>query len=294
MYDKLDKCPLCNSKRIKNFIICTDYFLSGESFAISQCEDCNLEFTNPRPGEEFLSNYYQSTDYISHSNKGNSLINRIYKLIRIYTINKKVKLINSYQPKKGNILDFGCGTGEFLYACKQSGWVINGIELEKTARDQAESIIERTIYRSLTNIPEENQFDAITLWHVLEHISDLNNFLKTLKKNLAPNGTLFVAVPNNKSWDAIHYKKYWAAYDVPRHFYHFNQTSFRNLCDKHALKLKSTIPMKFDSFYISLLSEKYKNGKTNYLRSIINGSLSNNYAKLHQNNYSSLIYILKK
>jgi len=294
MYDKLENCPLCKSSNIKNSIICTDHFLSGESFAISQCQDCKLEFTNPRPKEELLPDYYKSPDYISHANKGNSIINKTYQLVRGYTLNTKVKLINSVYQNRGSILDFGCGTGEFLAACKKSDWNVSGIEPESKARVQAEFLIGQKILSNLKRIPADTQFNVITLWHVLEHIAGLNKFLKSIKKKLAEKGRIVIAVPNNQSWDALHYKEYWAAYDVPRHLYHFNQESIYNLCEKHGLKLLQTVPMKFDSYYISLLSEKYKIGRSNYIKSFINGSLSNIYAKKNQNNYSSLIYILKK
>jgi len=294
MYDKLENCPLCKSSNIKNSIICTDHFLSGESFAISQCQDCKLEFTNPRPKEELLPDYYKSPDYISHANKGNSIINKTYQLVRGYTLNTKVKLINSVYQNRGSILDFGCGTGEFLAACKKSDWNVSGIEPESKARVQAEFLIGQKILSNLKRIPADTQFNVITLWHVLEHIAGLNKFLKSIKKKLAEKGRIVIAVPNNQSWDALHYKEYWAAYDVPRHLYHFNQESIYNLCEKHGLKLLQTVPMKFDSYYISLLSEKYKSGRSNYIKSFINGSLSNIYAKKNQNNYSSLIYILKK
>ena len=293
MYNKLDKCPLCKSTKFKNLIICKDHFLSGESFAISYCEQCKLEFTNPRPADELLHKYYQSAEYISHSNKATTLQNKVYKLIRKYTIKQKVKSINQY-VKKSALLDYGCGTGEFLSACKQDGWKVTGIEPEIIARDQAHSLVGDSLYDNINNMLKDVSYDAITLWHVLEHVPDLNFLIRNLKRILTHNGIIFVAVPNNHSWDAKHYKEFWAAYDIPRHLYHFNQESFKNLCEIHSLKIISIIPMKFDSYYVSLLSEKYKFQKNNYLKSIINGSLSNNYARLNQNNYSSLIYILKK
>jgi len=293
MYKKINKCPLCKSKNIKNLIICKDHLVSGESFAINECNDCSFKFTNPRPVDEELSKYYQSEDYISHTNKANSLRHLLYKTVRNYTLNKKLKLINNLS-KKGNILDVGCGTGEFLQVCSDNLWNIHGVEMDQQAREKAEKLLNIDIYKDLYVCEHFNTYQVITLWHVLEHIPDIHNTIKYLKKLLTKQGRILFALPNIDSFDAHKYKEFWAAYDVPRHLYHFNQNTFGKLMKTHGMKVKTIVPMRFDAFYVSLLSERYKNKYFNYIKSIINGCKSNSYASKNNNNYSSLIYIVKK
>jgi len=289
MYEKLEVCPSCKNTNFKNYLICSDHSVSGESFALSKCTKCELVFTNPRPDEEALPKYYESKEYISHTNKANSFINLIYKIARHFTIRSKIKLINSYH-NKGTILDYGCGTGHFLKSCESKGWTTYGYEPDKNARAIAESnglhIIEKI---KKTNA----KYDIITAWHVIEHVSDLRKTIKKLRSALNENGHLIIAVPNIESYDARYYKENWAAYDVPRHLYHFNQKSFGKLIAKSKLTMVKTLPMKLDAYYISMISEKYINGKNNLLSALRIGRLSNKEAK-KSGEYSSLIYILKK
>lgn len=293
MYFKNDNCPVCGSADIKNFIICKDHFLSEESFAINECNQCAFRFTNPRPIDSELEKYYDSKDYISHSTRSNNLLDFMYKVVRGYTLKNKLKLINSLS-EPGNLLDVGCGTGEFLQICNQKGWKISGIEINQQARNNAEKKLNQKIFRDLQEIKGEGNFLIITLWHVLEHLPHVNEAISHLKMLLSNKGYLIIAIPNYESYDANKYKNFWAAYDVPRHLSHFNQKSFKTLAKAHDLKIKNILPMKLDAFYISLLSEKYKYNRSNYLKSLLTGLKSNSYARKNNNNYSSLIYILKK
>jgi len=293
MFEKLDHCPLCNSGHFSNYLICKDHSVSEENFAIVKCNECQLLFTNPRPTPAELSKYYDSEEYISHQNKSNSLINSIYKLARVFTLRGKINLINQHSTK-GNILDIGCGTGHFLTKCIKDGWQATGIEPNQTAKKLAtENGIQ--VYEELKEIDTSIKYKVISMWHVLEHVTDLNFYLKTIHKLLDKNGTFFVAVPNINSKDADIYKEKWAAYDVPRHLYHFSQQTMRALMKKHGFKISGIIPMKLDSFYVSLLSEKYKGkGLSRFITAFSNGLKSNSYAKHNNNNYSSLIYIIRK
>lgn len=293
MFEKIEACPVCKSDKITNHIICKDHMITDESFFITQCSNCSFLFTNPRPNSENISKYYQSEEYISHSNKANNLINFIYKITRHFTISQKLRLINTVSKKK-SLLDFGCGTGEFINKCKKKGWNINGVEPDTFAREKAKSLTNSDILSNIDDLKQIKQISLITLWHVLEHIPELNHTLAKLKSKLTKNGKILIAVPNYESYDAKHYKEYWAAYDVPRHLYHFSVKTMTLLLKNHGLKIYKIIPMKLDSFYVSLLSEKYKNGKSNYLTSIINGYTSNIHAAKNKNNYSSLIYIAGK
>lgn len=288
MYEKLEVCPSCNNSNFNNHIICTDHTVSGESFALVQCSTCSLVFTNPRPDENSIGKYYESDQYISHTNKANSFINVVYKLVRSYTLHNKTKLLKKYSATT-SIFDYGCGTGDFLLACKRKGWKTIAYEPDQDARKLCK---EKGL--SLTeNLESIDKVDVITAWHVIEHVSQLNDTIKALRKKLNKKGTLIIAVPNIESYDASYYKEHWAAYDVPRHLYHFSQQSFGKLIANNKLKLIDTLPMKFDSYYVSMLSEKYKTGKSGIIKGLKTGFKSNNEAK-KSGEYSSLIYVLKK
>jgi 2-polyprenyl-3-methyl-5-hydroxy-6-metoxy-1,4-benzoquinol methylase len=296
MYEKLIECPVCGGSNITNHKVVLDHSVSHESFVITICDSCQFQFTNPRPTEEEIGKYYQSEDYISHNDKGNSPVNLVYKLARNFAIKSKNQLINSISKNaKGRILDFGCGTGTFLTAMKKDGWTIEGVETNIKARQIAEEATKQDIYKNLSSLNIKNKkFNVITLWHVLEHIHQLNDTIATLKSLLKEKGVIIIAVPNISSYDQNLYQEKWAAYDVPRHLYHFNTDSMKTLMLKHGLKVKKVYPMKLDAYYISLLSEKYKTDKNKYIKALLNGYRSNTYASNNDNNYSSLIFKIKK
>lgn len=290
MYEKIEVCPSCKYTHFRNHMICKDYSVSGESFAIVECSKCGLYITNPRPNPESIGLYYKSENYISHTNKGNNLINRIYKIVRNISFERKFKLVQSYSTGL-DVLDYGCGTGHFLRYIKKKGKEGIGVEPNVAASEIATEISGLEIFPNLGNI--KKKFDVITAWHVLEHVHDLKGTIKLLKKRLKKDGYLFIAVPNIKSYDANYYKEHWAGLDVPRHFYHFSKESFKVLAKKTKLSILDIHPMKFDSYYVSLLSEKYKNGKNNYLNAYKLGRKSNQEAA-RTGEYSSLIYVLQK
>lgn len=294
MFEKLEKCPLCESGHFTNYLICKDHSVSKEEFAIVQCNDCRFLFTNPRPHPDSLHQYYESDEYISHQNKGNSIINILYRIARYFTLKRKVNLVNKYSEHKGHLLDFGCGTGHFLDAANKDKWKTTGLEPNVIARKQAEAK-QLNVVESIEHLPTDKKFDLITMWHVLEHIPNLNTTLSKLYKMLSKKGTLIVAVPNHNSYDARIFDKYWAGYDVPRHLYHFDHESIKNLMKKYKLKVKHILPMKLDAYYVSLLSNKYKhNGHIKPVKSLITGYKSNASAIKNELNYSSNIYIIRK
>lgn len=291
MTEILSKCPLCKSEHIETERTVKDYSVSKEEFSLYQCSHCEFLFTNPRPDQTQISRYYQSDQYISHANKSNSPINFIYKLVRNYTLRKKVRLINSLTQGR-RLLDFGCGTGHFLAISKKNNWNISGLETDPSARKIAAEKTSVNIY-SETNQIVGNQYDIITLWHVLEHVHELRETMIILSGALSESGKMIVAVPNHKSYDAGKYGKYWAAYDVPRHLYHFEKKTMKNLAHQHGLKIVNILPMKFDAYYVSMLSEKYKTDALNPVKIFINSCKSNIYAN-KSGEYSSLIYVLSK
>lgn len=295
--ERLTKCPLCKSGLFLNHAEVKDHAISKETFLLCQCSRCSLIFTNPRPDIESINKYYESEDYISHQNRSNNFTNILYKLVRKFTVKNKVSLINRINPSKGKLLDIGCGTGYFLKEASKQNWRVTGIEPNEGARNIS---LEKNIkvYQSLEEIKKDKKFDVITLFHVLEHIHELRKTGKQLLKHLKNYGTMLIAVPNQKSFDAIHYENNWAALDVPRHLYHFNKTSMDKFAEEIGMKIVDIKPMKFDSFYVSMLSEKYQNPKSGSVIRLFNGFkrgyISNKWAKSNENNYSSLLYVLKK
>lgn len=295
--ERLNKCPLCSSGLFLNHTEVQDFSVSKENFMLCKCTSCHLIFTNPRPDIKNIEKYYQSEDYISHQNKSTNLINILYKWVRNVTIKSKVSWLNRYTEKKGSLLDIGCGTGYFLSAAKRNGWKVYGIEPNDTARKIAADK-KLKISENIDEFKKNKKFDAISLYHVLEHIHNLRKTGKKIVELLKDNGTLFIAVPNLASYDAKSYGTHWAAYDVPRHLYHFNQDTLKAFAEEIGLQIVAIEPLKFDSYYVSLLSENYLNPKSNKLVRMINafikGYKSNTWAKKNNKNYSSLLFILKK
>ena len=287
----LNKSPLDNSELIQ-FLSCKDYTVSQKEFTIWKDSRNDFLVTTPRPTEKELHKYYESAAYISHTDSSRSLVDKAYQLVRYFTLRRKLNLINSFKLDKKSILDVGAGTGDFLRLCQRKGWHIDGVEPNLQAKRIAEDKLSHTIQERITDL-KATQYNVITLWHVLEHIPDLIETMQRLKELLKPEGRLVIAVPNHKSFDANHYKEYWAAYDVPRHFWHFSQVAMRTLVSKTDMIIEQTHPMKFDAYYVSLLSEKYKSGSMNLVRAYITGLRSNLKAR-RSNEYSSLIYIIKK
>lgn len=292
--EQISNCPICKNKQFKKYLEVEDHTVSQEKFQIVECMNCGFKFTNPRPNQEEIGKYYKAESYISHTNTTKSVIAKIYHTVRKYTLKNKVDLINRLSPQKGKLLDVGCGTGMFLNEARENGWIVKGIEPNSDARRIAEDINKTIIETEILTSFKNEKFKIITLWHVLEHIHLLNETINWLKERILENGIIIIAVPNYESKDAKIYREQWAAYDVPRHLYHFSQKSIKELFEREGLKLVETLPMKFDSFYVSMLSTKYQTGRINYVKAFFAGLKSNQYAKSHNNNYSSLIYVLKK
>jgi 2-polyprenyl-3-methyl-5-hydroxy-6-metoxy-1,4-benzoquinol methylase len=291
---QITNCPVCGHAQNQSYLVCKDYTVSQESFSIHACCSCGFKFTNPIPGTDKLGGYYQSEDYISHSDTDKGVVSKLYKLVRSYTIGAKVKSINKL-VSRGTILDYGCGTGAFLSACAADGWKTFGVEPDSGARNLAAKKMPNVFAskEELLGAHAGQKFDAISLWHVLEHVVDLNNTLELLSRALSQNGALIIALPNYRSYDAKYYREYWAAYDVPRHLYHFDKESISRLLMKHGFELKEVKPMLFDSFYVSLLSEKYKNGKGNLIKAFSIGLISN-LSALFSKEHSSKVYVFKR
>ncbi|MGK0412955.1 MAG: 2-polyprenyl-3-methyl-5-hydroxy-6-metoxy-1,4-benzoquinol methylase [Polaribacter sp.] len=276
-------------KNLQPFLDCKDYTVSSEIYQIKKNVIFDMLVTLPVPKN--LAAYYKSENYISHTDSNKSLLDKVYQAVKNITLKRKLKLINSFTTSSKNILDVGAGTGDFLSVCKNNSWNVFGTEPSLDARNIAEQ--KGIILNEDLSEVQNQKFDVITLWHVLEHVGNLQEYILALHTLLSENGRLLIAVPNFKSDDSKYYKEHWAAFDVPRHLWHFSQTAISKLFSEVNMVVTKTIPMKFDAYYVALLSEKYKTGKMNPIQSFYRGCISNWRAK-KTNEYSSLIYVLKK
>jgi 2-polyprenyl-3-methyl-5-hydroxy-6-metoxy-1,4-benzoquinol methylase len=275
---------------VTTYIKVKDHSVSGEEFELLLDKELQLLKTSPQPTAENLGRYYESDDYISHTDGRRSLFEKLYHAVKQKALRDKIKLIQGSKPSKGKLLDIGAGTGDFLAVAKTNGWEITGIEPSEKAK--AIAISKGVAFAENLAGIADHSFDVITMWHVLEHVPDVEAQITELKRILKPDGVIFVAVPNFKSYDAKHYGAFWAAYDVPRHLWHFSKTAIEKLFARQGIALIKILPMKFDSFYVSLLSEKYKTGKMNFIKGFLTGWKSNRQAARNME-YSSHIYVLK-
>jgi len=291
--EELKECPACSGTLFTPYLTCQDQLVSQRQFAIQQCSACQLLFTNPRPAAEEIGSYYKSDTYISHDDTQKGLVDTIYRTVRSYALNQKESWIRSMNGGVGALLDYGCGTGAFIKECQEKGWTITGFEPDADARRLAGERTSQKILKDPRELQSLANLDVITLWHVLEHVADLHETLAMLANSLRSGGHLVIAVPNPASKDAAIYGSNWAAYDVPRHLYHFTPEVLTGLIETHGLKLQKRLPMRFDAYYIAMLSTKHRDGKINYSESVLNG-LRSNKAAAKTGNYSSLTYVFRK
>ncbi|QBA65381.1 class I SAM-dependent methyltransferase [Muriicola soli] len=266
-----------------------DYSITQEEFVLMYDEQRELLKTEPQPDN--LDPYYQHEEYISHTDNNKTFLEKIYQLVKTIGLSRKRKWLQKFVLENSKVLDVGAGTGSFVAYLRDNDFNAVGVEPSDRARKLA-SIKGVSLSESIDEIAKQ-EFDAITLWHVLEHFKDLDREITKLKERLKTGGCLFIAVPNFRSYDAKHYGEYWAAYDVPRHLWHFSRAAIQNIFNKKGFQLMDTKPMLFDSFYIALLSEHYKHGRKRWLSAIWHGLRSNLYG-FRTGEYSSLVYILRK
>jgi 2-polyprenyl-3-methyl-5-hydroxy-6-metoxy-1,4-benzoquinol methylase len=289
-------CPACFKNNPVHIFECVDHSITHETFSIWQCEGCQLRFTYPIPEESSIGRYYEASHYISHSDSSEGLINKLYKIARKVTLSEKRRFVQRQTGRaSGHLLDVGAGTGAFLNEMIENGWETIGVEPDYGARQKAYQLHKLSIFESAYLFElSHNSFNAITLWHVLEHVYDLHSYLHQFGNLLKKSGLLFIAVPNYTGYDASHYKTHWAAYDVPRHLYHFSPRSMELLAAKHAFTIVKRKPMWLDAVYISMLSENYKHGRNRYLFAAWHGFIAIVKTIFSPTKASSLIYVLKK
>lgn len=289
---KTYKCPWCNSENTKLYLKLKDEFLTKESFEIHECKACGLLFTETRPDSSQIGRYYASENYLSHQENKKGFIPRLYERVKSVNLKNKWKM-STEGMAVGKILDIGCGVGDFLHTMESKGWETTGIEPSKEAQAIARKRMKAQLFS-----PEEieqlqdQSFDLITMWHVLEHVEDLNNELTELKRLIKPNGRIVIALPNYKAYDAQYYKQYWGAYDVPRHLNHFNKKTITKIFNTKGLELKKTDKLVWDAYYISYLSEQYKKHHLALMRGSFRGWISNCKARC-SGEWSSMVYVFE-
>ena len=290
----IQNCPACGSNKYEKVLAASDYLVSGESFEIMECNDCSLRFTSPIPDSNEVVNYYESDKYISHTKRVTSIFDIVYKIVRKFTLRSKWKIVKRISQKQsGTLLDIGCGAGNFLRIMKQSGWNIKGVEVNEEVRKLAEVNTNSIILNQTEFFNSTHKYDVITLWHSLEHLHELEQYLNTISLSLNANGVIVIAVPNYKSFDAEYFKQNWAAYDVPRHLYHFSFDAMVILMRKYKFKLIQSAQLPFDSFYVSLLSETSVRLRRNVVKAMLVGWKSYWQGRRDSKKGSSILFILK-
>ncbi len=289
-------CPVCQSPKIAFALTAKDHTVSSEFFDIWHCSRCQARFTQNIPDEASIGNYYKSEEYISHSNTQKGVVNKVYHIVRNFTLRQKRNRVQKLSGlQEGSILDIGCGTGEFLNMMQKSSWQVLGLEPDEEARKGASDNYGIKVQPSLTLFDlEAEQFDVVSMWHVLEHVHQLHEYLETIHSILKSSGIFLIAVPNYQSLDAEKYQASWAAYDVPRHLYHFEANAMKYLLAQYGFELTKMYSMPFDAFYVSLLSEKYKKGKIRLIPAFVSGLRS--YFSMVKNvrKGSSILYVARK
>jgi len=288
-------CPVCGASACGIDFVGTDFFVSGDEFPVLRCSACGFRMTGSAPGTESIGKYYQSEEYVSHSNTSRGLVNRTYHLVRRFMLGQKYQMVNRYSAAaRGRLLDVGAGTGHFLHFMKGNQWEITGIEKSDQARAFALNTwgIPLLPENSLWSL-QDHSFDAITLWHVLEHLHQPGKYLETFQRLIQPAGTLLIALPNPASFDAGYYKQHWAAWDVPRHLWHFAPDHIIRMAETYGFKLRKIRRMPFDAFYVSILSEKYRRSAFPIFRGLVVGTVSWLISLFSKKNCSSLVYIFR-
>lgn len=265
-----------------------DHLVSKETFHIVFDGGVGAWKTTPQPSQQELKAYYPKEGYLSHADKANGLKDRLYLWVKKRNIQTKLRWIglNSEQSK---LLDFGAGNGAFALVAQAKGW---RVYTQEFSEDVLLSLKEKGL-KTVDVSKQKDTYDAITLWHVFEHLPNPKAQLATFYNALAPGGSLVLALPNINAWDARHYGAQWAGYDVPRHLWHYNKAAIVELAKDTGFYLVNTHNMFWDAFYVSLLSEQYRHAKCSWINAVIKGSLSN-LLGWRKKNTSALTFILQK
>lgn len=290
------RCPLCGSEKTGLFLETKDYSISKESFVLQRCQDCTFVFTVGVPDENDADIYYESDSYISHSDTKKGPVNYVYHFVRDLMLVRKRRLIMKLLKGSGSLLDIGTGTGYFLHIMQKAGFTVSGMEKNRRARQFTLDHFDIHCYtpEDFMTLAAVEEFDVVTMWHVLEHLYEPDQYLEKIKNVLKNSGFLIIALPNVDSYDAKHYQQYWAGYDVPRHLWHYSPETFKKFAKNNGFRVLRLKRLPFDSFYISLLSEQYKRQKAGWIPGLFHGKISWLKSLFDAGKSSSVIYILQK
>ena len=289
-------CLVCGSTDPAVLFTAKDHLVSGKNFVLKKCRVCSFTFTSDPPDEKDITKFYISEDYISHSDKKQSLTDHVYHLARNYMLRKKHNLVRKMSRREtGTLVDIGSGTGYFADYMNGNGWKVKGIELSEQARKYSVSRFGLTVVSpSEVSAIKDESADCVTLWHVLEHLYDPVMWLKEIKRILKDDGKCIIALPNIKSADAEWFGNEWAALDVPRHLWHFSPGTLPAFINGHGFICKKVIPMPLDIYYISTLSYKNRGCRLSLVRGMITGLFLTVRSLTNKDRASSLIYVISK
>jgi 2-polyprenyl-3-methyl-5-hydroxy-6-metoxy-1,4-benzoquinol methylase len=287
-------CKACGADKHQILFSCSDFWVSKENFDIAVCHNCGLGYTVNAPSESEIGRYYQHADYVSHSDTREGIFFKVYHAVREYMLGRKRKMVEQSVRGK-SLLDVGAGTAYFISHMQTNGWQVEGVEPDAGARANALNNSGINLKAKLEEVASENQtFSAITMWHVLEHVHQPETYFQTFRKLLSSDGRLIIAVPNHSSFDAGFYGKHWAAWDVPKHLWHFTPAAMYQFAQNNGFEVESKRMLPFDPFYIAMLSEKIAgNFWLSYTRGPLVGLVSFLMGVINKDKASSVVYTLK-
>ena len=295
-YQDFTPCPLCGASGQMPYADCIDFTVSKESFILLRCPQCGVVFTSNPPKESETIRYDTLDLKLKLGDSPRGLTDKLYYYVRHRMLRKKASIVESQSYRTGGtLLNYGAKTGYFSHYMERRGWKVTSIEKYHEERQFSLETFHHRMYdvSEMDRLTPET-FDVITLWHVFEHCYNPNGLLNRFYRLLRPGGILLIACPNICSTDAMHYGANWAAYNVPRHLWHFNPTSLSNLLNKHGFTLMHRQKLSYDCFYISVLSEKNKNSKMPFLRGMWFGMRCWFISLARLDKSSSLVYVFRK
>ncbi len=295
-YQEFKPCPLCGASGQIPYAGCTDYTVSKEHYTLMRCPSCGMVYTLDPPSQDKMAQYDKLGLKLKLGDSPSGLIGKLYYRVRSYMLGRKAHIVESQSYRTaGTLLNYGAKTGFFSHRMERRGWKVISVEKYHEERQfSLEMFHHRMIDLNEMDKLRPGTFDVITLWHVFEHNPHPDKLLDRFYDLLRPGGILVMACPNICSTDAMHYGPYWAAYDVPRHLWHFSPTSLCNLVHKHGFTLMHHESMPFDSFYISILSEKQMRHKLAFIRGFLYGLHSWLVSLSKRGKSSSLVYVFRK
>ncbi|MCX7974180.1 MAG: class I SAM-dependent methyltransferase [Candidatus Aminicenantes bacterium] len=228
------ECLLCSKRGMLLYQDIQDRLFKSPGFwSFRYCPECELAWLNPRPIKENAIKLY--ANYYTHEALFNSERDLVNLRKRAKAIIKCLK-----SSRGGHLLDVGCGNGWFLKVMLKLGWKVTGVERDEEAVRLAKDMFGlEVIQGTLDDIkfPPE-QFEAITINHVIEHVHDPIKLLAECRRILKSNGIIVIATPNLKSLTKYLFGQYWRGWDVPRHLFLFSPKSLRICVERSELRIK--------------------------------------------------------